>query len=116
MLRRSFKRVKEVVDKMRLPVVVRLSRSLLDDARNDTDKAKRQFVLRQLTRMGQCRELVHLNLRDNGIRAAGSKSFARVLGQCALLAHLNLGCNGIGQAGGGRLRASWRGHASGLLL
>ena len=43
MLRRTSKRVKEVVDKMRLPAVVRLSRSFWADARKDTDKAKRQF-------------------------------------------------------------------------
>ena len=36
MLRRTSKRVKEVVDKMRLPAVVRLSRSFLHDARNGT--------------------------------------------------------------------------------
>jgi hypothetical protein len=51
MLSRTSKRVKEVVDKMRLPAVVRLSRSFWDDARNGTEKAKRQFVLRQLTGM-----------------------------------------------------------------
>jgi hypothetical protein len=48
MLRRTSKRVKEVVDKMRLPAVVRLSRSFWDDARNGSEKAKRQIVLRQL--------------------------------------------------------------------
>jgi hypothetical protein len=36
MLRRTSKRVKEVVDKMRLPAVVRLSRSFWDDARDGT--------------------------------------------------------------------------------
>jgi len=40
--------VKEVVDKMRLPAVVRLRRSFWRDTRNGTEKAKRQFVLRQL--------------------------------------------------------------------
>jgi small ubiquitin-related modifier len=44
MLRRTSKRVKEVMDKMRLPAVVRLSRSFWVDARNE-------FVLRQLTLM-----------------------------------------------------------------
>jgi hypothetical protein len=47
MLRRTSKRVKEVVDKMRLPAVVRLSRSFWGNARNGTENAKRQFVLRQ---------------------------------------------------------------------
>jgi hypothetical protein len=51
MLRRTSKRVKEVVDKMRLPAVVRLSRSFWDDTHNGTEKQKRQFVLRQLAAM-----------------------------------------------------------------
>jgi hypothetical protein len=51
MLRRTSKRVKEVVDKMRLPAVVRLSRSFWDDARNGTKDAKLEFVWRQLAAM-----------------------------------------------------------------
>jgi hypothetical protein len=43
MLRRTSKRVREVVDKMRLPAVVRLSRSFWGD------EEKLQFVLKQLT-------------------------------------------------------------------
>jgi hypothetical protein len=49
MLRRTSKRVREVVDKMRLPAVVRLSRSFWGDARNGTAAEKLQFVMRQLT-------------------------------------------------------------------
>ena len=56
MLRMASKRVREVVDKARLPAVVRLSRSFWDDARNGTKKKKRQVVLRQLTAMAaRCR-------------------------------------------------------------
>jgi len=51
MLRRTSKRVKEVVDKMRLPAVVRLSRRFWSDVRNGTAAEKLQFVLRQLTRL-----------------------------------------------------------------
>jgi hypothetical protein len=51
MLRRTSKRVKEVVDKMRLPAAVRFSRSFWDDSRNGTEKEKCHFVLRQLTGM-----------------------------------------------------------------
>ncbi len=40
MLRYTSKKVQEVVDKMRLPVVVRLSRSFWDDARNGTTAEK----------------------------------------------------------------------------
>jgi Ran GTPase-activating protein (RanGAP) involved in mRNA processing and transport len=200
MLRRTSKRVKEVVDKMRLPAVVRLSRSFWDDARNGTAAEKLQFVMRQLAvatatsristlelrycdmkgqdaerlaevlaqcqalahldlqcnwnfeggaaRLGgvlaQCSALAHLNLFGNQIRPAGAESLAGVLAQCAALAHLDLGLNNIGPdgaerlagvlpqctvlahlnlryndigtVGGGRLRASWRGQASGLRL
>jgi hypothetical protein len=48
MLRMTSKRVKEVVNK---PAVVRLSRSLWDDARYGKNKAKRQFILRQIAAM-----------------------------------------------------------------
>jgi hypothetical protein len=48
---RTSMKVKEVVDKMRLPTVVRLSRSFWDDARNGTEEAKLEFVLRQLAAM-----------------------------------------------------------------
>jgi hypothetical protein len=229
MLRRTSKRVKEVVDKMRLPAVVRLSRSFWDDARNGTGEAKLEFVFRQLAALtarclittlalpkckitgpdaerlagvlaqcpalahldlsgnsdfgaaeserlagvlGQCRELVHLNLSgnfigpagaeglagmlgqcpglahldlcanrigpagaerlagvlaqcaalahldlyNNQIGPAGAESLAGVLAQCPALAHLNLRANGIGTVGEGRLRSSWRGQASGLVL
>jgi hypothetical protein len=48
-LRRTSKRVKEVLDKMRLSAVIRLSRSFWDDARDGTAVGKLQFVLRQVT-------------------------------------------------------------------
>ena len=48
MLRRTSKRLKEVVDKMCLSAVVRLSRSFWDDVRNDTADEKIKFVKRQL--------------------------------------------------------------------
>ena len=52
MMSRTSKRDKEVVDKMCLSAVVRLTRSFWDDTRNGTDKkTKRQFVLRQLEAM-----------------------------------------------------------------
>jgi hypothetical protein len=39
-----------------------------------------------------------------------------VLAQCTALAHLDLRVNDIGAVVRRRLRASWRGQASGLLL
>ncbi len=59
MLRRASKRVKEVVDKMRLPAVVRLrnsffgydARKITADDRKITAAEKLQFVMRQLPLM-----------------------------------------------------------------
>jgi hypothetical protein len=129
MVRRTSKRVKEVVDKMRLPAVVRLSRSFWDDTRNGTEKAKPlEFVLRQLAEMTsrflittlelprcdmkgqdveriagalvQCPSLAQLDLCGNSdFGAAGAERLARVLGQCTALAHLYLLNNQIGPAG-----------------
>jgi hypothetical protein len=127
MLRRTSKRVKEVVDQMRLPAVVRLSRSFWNYARNGTAAEKLQLVMRQLTLMtgccristlalpqckiqgqdaerlagvlGQCAALVHLVLCFNQIGSAGADRLAGVLSQCAALAHLDLSDNDIGPAG-----------------
>jgi hypothetical protein len=96
MLRRTSKRVKEVVDKMRLPAVVRLSRSFWDDARNGTENEKIQFVLRQLTGMSAlCRittlELT-LELHSCAITGPHAEWLAGgVLAQCRALVHLDLG-------------------------
>ena len=64
--------------------------------------------------LAQCPALTHLNLRGNGIGADGAEGLEEVLEQCPALAHLDLSNNGIEAVGGGRLRASWRGQASGL--
>ena len=131
MLRMTSKTVKEVVDKMRPPSVVRLSRSFWNDTRNGTAAERLQFVLRHTTALTawccittlalphcamkeqdagrlagvlvQCPALAHLNLGFNGIGAAGAGSLAGVLRQCAALAHLNLSFNQIGAAGAGSL-------------
>ncbi len=51
MLRRTSKKVKEIVDTMRMPVVVHLSRSFWGDSRNVTSAEKLQIVMRQLPLM-----------------------------------------------------------------
>ena len=66
--------------------------------------------------LAQCTALAHLNLKYNQIGSAGAESVVGVLGQCAALTHLDLQYNGIEAVGEGRLRASWRGQASGLVL
>jgi Ran GTPase-activating protein (RanGAP) involved in mRNA processing and transport len=128
MMRRTSKRVKEVVDKMRLPAVVRLIRSFWDDARNGAEKEKCRFVLRQLTGMSglcrittlelrscaitgphaewlaggvlaQCRALVHLDLSGNDIGGPGAERLVISLPQCTALAQLDLSYNRIGPDG-----------------
>jgi hypothetical protein len=128
MLRGTSKRVKEVVDKMHLPVVVHLSRSLWDDTRNGTAADKLKIVMRQLKSMtawchittlelpccdmtghdaeslavvlAQCPALTHLDLSENGrFEAEGEEILAGVLGQCTSLDHLNLIYNHIGIVG-----------------
>ena len=45
---KDLEKVKEVVDKIRLPAIVCLSMSFWDDASNGTEDAKLDFFLRQL--------------------------------------------------------------------
>jgi Ran GTPase-activating protein (RanGAP) involved in mRNA processing and transport len=92
MLRRTSKRVKEAVDKMRLPAVVRLSRSFWNDTRIGTAAAKIHFVMRQLTLMTGCR-ISTLELPHCGMKGQDAKRLAEVLAQCTALAHLNLSGN-----------------------
>jgi Ran GTPase-activating protein (RanGAP) involved in mRNA processing and transport len=129
MLRRTSKRVKEAVDKMRLPVVVRLNRSFLDKDKdnisNDTVDIH-QFVISQLNRMSiqfrittldlsvcyrgqkadnltgvltQCPLLQKLDLFNNNIGDIELAKLATVLGLCIALEHLNLARNNIGPEG-----------------
>jgi hypothetical protein len=140
MLRRTSKSVKEVVDKMLLPAVVRLIRKFI----THLDQELHETAMRQLPLMtawcristlelnycdmkvqdveslagvvAQCPALVHLHLSDNQIGDAGAERLAGVLAQCPALVHLDLRINRIGTVGEGRLRASWRGQASGLRL
>jgi hypothetical protein len=143
MLRRTSKKVREVVDKMRLPAVVRLSRSFWDDARNGTGEAKLEFVWRQLAAMtarclittlalpkcemkgqdqerlagvlAQCPALAHLDLSGNsGFGAGGADRLAGVLGQCWELVHLNLWGNKI-VAGGNSIGPGGADRLAGVL-
>ena len=91
-LRRTSKRVKEVVDKMRLPAVVCLSRSFWDDTHNDTGEAKQQFVLRQLATMTERCLITTLALPTCDIRE-NVWTLAGVLKKCSLLPHLDLSFN-----------------------
>jgi hypothetical protein len=85
MLRRTSKRVKDVVDKMRLSAVVRVSRSFWDDTHNGTEKEKLLFVLQQLMGMSPSCRITTLDLG----RCAITGSHAECLGG-GVLVHLDL--------------------------
>ena len=100
MLRKTSKRVKEVVDKMRLPAVIRLSRSFWDDARNGIAAEKLQFVFRQLTLMTGWCCISRLELPRCEMKGQDAEILAAVLAQCPALAHLDLSENYHLAAGG----------------
>ncbi len=103
MLRRTSKTVKGVVDKLRLPAFVCLSRSFLNDTCYGTAAEKLQFVFRQLVALtARCR-ITTLELCHCEMKGQDTERLARVLGQCAALAHLNLCGNPIGAKGAGNL-------------
>jgi hypothetical protein len=79
MLRRTSKRVKETVDKKRLPAVVRLSRSFRGDAHNDLERAKLQFVLRQLPAMTASFRITTLDLYGCDMKGKHAGWLAAVL-------------------------------------
>ncbi len=90
MLRRTSKRVKEAVDKMRLPSVVHLSRNFWDDSHNGTNRTKLEFVLRQLAAMTARCLITTLELPRCEMTGQDAERLARALVQCPALAHLIL--------------------------
>jgi len=95
MLRRTSKRVKEELDKMRLPAVVCLSRSFWDDARkNGTGGAKLQSVWRQLAAMAPLCRIIILELPECEI-IENVEQLTGLLAQFPALAHLDLRSNSI---------------------
>eukprot|EP00961_Rhodomonas_salina_P261600 3535689-Rhodomonas_salina.1 len=53
--------------------------------------------------VGECKALVHLDLKQNRIGAEGARRLAGVLGECKALAYLDLSYNDIGAEGAGSL-------------
>ena len=90
MLRRTSKRVKEVVDKVRLSAVVRLSKSFIDDDSNGTAAEKIQFVFRQITALTSWCRITTLELSCGAMEEQDAERLAGVLAQCTTLAHLDL--------------------------
>ena len=97
MLRRTSKRFKEAVDKMRPPVVFSLHRSLWNNSRNRTVDAKLKLVMRQLlTLVTNCR-ITTLKLEWCNIERK-MQELEEVLYQCPELTGLNLGGNDFADA------------------
>ncbi len=95
---------KEVVDKMRLPAVFSLSRSVWDDTRNDRAAEKLQLLLRKLTFMSTRCLISTLELPSCNMKGQDAERLAGVLAQCPALAHLDLSSNSnFGAAGTKRL-------------
>ena len=90
MLRCTSKKVQEVVDKMRLSAVVRLSRSFWDDTRNGTADEKLQFVMTQLEVLTTRCRITTLALPECEMNAQDAERLAGVLEQCPALARLDL--------------------------
>jgi Ran GTPase-activating protein (RanGAP) involved in mRNA processing and transport len=110
MLRSTSKTFKGVVDKLRLPAVIRLSSSFWKDTRNGTAAEKLQFVMRQLTTLSTWCLITTLELPSCNIEGQDAERLAGVLAQCPTLAHFNLSAgycasraNRIGAAGAERL-------------
>ena len=104
MLRGTSNRIKEVVDKMRLPAVVRLCRSVWRDSRNGTEKAKLECVLRQFAALTARCLITAIELPKCEMKGQDAERLAGVLAECPALAHLDLSGNfDFGAAGAERL-------------
>ena len=124
LLRMTSKRVKEAVDKLRPPAVVRVRTKFVTDTRNGSSTyTKMEYILTQLARLSACFSITILDLSPCDISVpegsfihpqfreehASIQSFMHeqlpsVLSQCPLmLRHLDLSNNDIGSAGAGSL-------------
>ena len=130
MLRMTSKPVKNAVDKLRPPAIVRLSRAFLDTV-VCCKRGRLLHILTELEKMtsrcritilalencgiggqdaerlagvlAQCPALSELFLKGNQLGADGAGRLAGVLAQCPALSDLDLGYNQIGDQGAGRL-------------
>jgi hypothetical protein len=126
MLRKTSKRIKNIIDKMRLPTDVHWSWKFWNDSQNGTTEEKLDFIMRQLKYMTSfykittlvlkccniqinlqqlievlelCPSLKKLNLKRNKISAEGAARIAEALKQCPELTYLDLSINNIGDTG-----------------
>ncbi len=111
MLRMTSKPVKNAVDKLPPPAIVRLSRAFLDTV-VCCKRGRLLHILTELEKMTSRCRITILDLEDCGM----SGQDAGVLPECRALSHLYLENNQIGDQGAGRLRAVWSGEPIHLVL
>ena len=106
MLRMTSKRVKEAVDKLRLPTVLNLNKAFWNDVRCGTPATKLQHILTQLDKMTYRCSITKFVLSGLPRAAACSMSshdvgrLAGVLEQCTALSDLTLDCAAVGEGAG----------------
>ena len=105
LLRMTSKRVKEVVDKLRPPAAVKVSKAFRADARHGTAAEQLQHILRQLEKMTCHCRITRLDLSSCSISGQDAERLAGVLAQCPGLFELDLSGNEIGDEGAGRVAA-----------
>ena len=95
LLRMTSKNVKEVVEKLRPPAVVKASKAFRADARHGTAAEQLQHILRQLEKMTcQC-HITRLDLSSCSISGQDAERLAGLLAQCPGLFELDLTGSGI---------------------
>jgi Leucine-rich repeat (LRR) protein len=103
MLRMTSKRVKDVMDRVRLPAVVSVRRSFLNDpARGTVTQRLKQIFAQLVLLVDRCR-ITAIELSGCQIKGKYVESLAGVLAQCPALARLVLSSNEIGPDGAERL-------------
>jgi Ran GTPase-activating protein (RanGAP) involved in mRNA processing and transport len=112
MLRMTSRRVKDAVDKICPPAVVKLSRTFRGEVEQDTMRVKFlplnaadrvHHILTQLETMTSRCSITTLDVSKAGITRKDADRLAGVLAQCPELSHLNLGGNQLGDEGAARL-------------
>ena len=103
LLRMTSKGVKEVVDKLRPPAAVKVSKAFRADARHGTAAEQLQHILRQLKKMTCHCRITRLDLSSCSISGQDAERLAGVLAQCPGLFELDLSRNEIGDDGAGSL-------------
>jgi Ran GTPase-activating protein (RanGAP) involved in mRNA processing and transport len=96
------KSVKNAVDKLRPPAIVRLSRTFLDTV-VCCKRGRLLHILTELEKMTSRCRITILDLENCGMSDQDAERLAGVLAQCPALSELYLNDNQIGDQGAGRL-------------